>query len=95
MDEHGILRFGTRLCVPDKPSLKQQILQEAHASAYSIHPGGTKMYQDLKQVFWWGNMRREIAYFVACCHVCNVVKAEHQKLAGMLKPLRVPRWKWE
>lgn len=48
VDKHGTLRFGTRLCVLDKPSLKQQILQEAHASAYSIHPEGMKMYQDLK-----------------------------------------------
>ena len=94
MDEQGILRFGTRLCVPNKPSLKQQIFEEAHCSAYSIHPGGTKMYQD-KQIFWWNNMKREIAYYIACCNVCNLVKAEHQKPAGMLQPLEVPYWKWE
>ena len=76
IDDQGILRYGTRLCVPDKATLRQQILGEAHESSYSIHPGGTKMYQDLKQTFWWAGMKKEIAYYVACCNICNLVKAE-------------------
>ena len=95
LDNQGVLRYGNRLCVPDKAALKQQILREAHESAYSIHPGSTKMYQDLKQIFWWAGMKKEIAYHVACCNVCNLVKAEHQKPPKYLQPLRVPEWKWD
>ncbi len=53
------------------------------------------MYQDLKQQFWWASMRREIAEYVALCDVCQRVKAEHQKPAGLLQPLKIPEWKWE
>ena len=51
-DEQGIVWFGNRICVPNKVELKNMILQEAHDTPYSIHPGGTKMYQDLKERFW-------------------------------------------
>ena len=95
LDSQGVLRYGNRLCVPDKTTLKQHILREAHESANSIHPGSTKMYQDLKQIFWWAGMKKEIAYYGACCNVCNLVKAKHQKPAGYLQPLRVPEWKWD
>ena len=95
IDDQGTLRFRNRVCVPDFGELKQQILKEAHESAYSIHPGGTKMYQDLKQTFWWEGMKKDIAYYVACCDICNKVKAEHQKPAGLLQPLPVPQWKWD
>nr|AAX96626.1 retrotransposon protein, putative, Ty3-gypsy sub-class [Oryza sativa Japonica Group]ABA92968.1 retrotransposon protein, putative, Ty3-gypsy subclass [Oryza sativa Japonica Group] len=59
------------------------------------HPGSTKMYQDLKQQFWWASMRREIAEYVALCDVCQRVKAEHEKPAGLLQPLKIPELKWE
>jgi hypothetical protein len=75
--------------------LKQLILKEAHDTPYSIHPGGTKMYQDLKEQFWWHGMKREIAFYNARCDVCQCVKAEHQRPAGLLQPLKVPMWKWE
>jgi hypothetical protein len=94
-DEQGTVWFKNRICVPDRNSLRQQILKEAHESAYSIHPGGTKMYQDLRETFWWPGMKNDIAYYVACCDVCNKVKAEHQKPAGLLQPLPVPQWKWD
>jgi hypothetical protein len=84
VNTEGVLRFSTRLCVPNIVALKQQILTEAHKSTYSIHPGNTKMYKDLKQTFWWNNMKREIAYYVAYCNTCNLIKAEHQKPAGFL-----------
>lgn len=61
IDERGALRFQNRLSVLDEKNLKNQILQEAHASQLSMHPGGTKIYQDLKKRFWWSNMKREIA----------------------------------
>nr|AAQ56440.1 putative polyprotein [Oryza sativa Japonica Group]AAQ56491.1 putative polyprotein [Oryza sativa Japonica Group] len=94
-DGHGTIWLGERLCVPDDKELKDLILTEAHQTQYSIHPGSTKMYQDLKEKFWWASMRREIAEFVALCDVCQRVKAEHQRPAGLLQPLQIPEWKWE
>ncbi|WVZ80233.1 hypothetical protein U9M48_027726 [Paspalum notatum var. saurae] len=60
-----------------------------------MHPGSNKMYQDLKQKFWWTRMKREIAKYVSECDVCQKVKADHLKPVGMLQPLAVPSWKWE
>jgi hypothetical protein len=54
-----------------------------HETPYSIHPGSTKMYMDLKELFWWNNMKRDIARYEAECHTCQRVKAEHQSLAGL------------
>ena len=70
-------------------------MQEAHGSKFAIHPGNTKMYQDVKQTFWWPSMKREIAEFVSRCLHCQQVKAEHQRPAGLLQPLPIPEWKWE
>nr|AAN04995.1 retrotransposon protein, putative, Ty3-gypsy sub-class [Oryza sativa Japonica Group] len=94
-DEQGTIWMGERLCVPENKELKDLILTEAHQTQYSIHPGSTRMYQDLKEKFWWVSMRREIAEFVALCDVCQRVKAEHQRPAGLLQPLQIPEWKWE
>ncbi|KAK1615471.1 hypothetical protein QYE76_020988 [Lolium multiflorum] len=93
--EMGSLWFQKRICVPDIDEIKEVILREAHQTPYSIHPGSTKMYMDLKELFWWNNMKREIAQYVAECHTCQRVKAEHQSLAGKLQPLPIPEWKWE
>jgi len=94
-DEQGTLWFEKRLCVPNDPEMRKLIFQEAHDSPYSIHPGNTKMYMDLRERFWWVNMKREIAEYIALCDVCNRVKAEHQKPAGLLQPLPIPDWKWD
>ncbi|WVZ80254.1 hypothetical protein U9M48_027746 [Paspalum notatum var. saurae] len=75
--------------------LRKKILDEAHTSLFTMHPGSNKMYQNLKQKFWWTRMKREIAKFVSECDVCQRVKADHLKPAGMLQPLAVPTWKWE
>lgn len=53
------------------------------------------MYKDLKLNFWWYGMKREVAQSVAKCLVCQQVKAEHQRPAGLLQPLPIPEWKWE
>ena len=95
IDDQGVVWFGQRLVVPHQPDLHELILKEAHDSSLSIHPGSTKMYQDLRQRFWWSGMKREIAQFVAECDVCRRVKAEHQRPAGLLQPLSVPEWKWD
>ncbi|KAL0549288.1 hypothetical protein IC582_013769 [Cucumis melo] len=91
----GGLLFEKRLCVPSDSAVKTELLSEAHSSPFSMHPGSTKMYQDLKRVYWWRNMKREVAEFVSRCLVCQQVKAPRQKPAGLLQPLSIPKWKWE
>ncbi|KAL0544043.1 hypothetical protein IC582_019154 [Cucumis melo] len=91
----GGLLFERRLCVPSDCAVKTELLSEAHSSPFSMHPGSTKMYQDLKRVYWWRNMKREVAEFVSKCLVCQQVKAPRQKPAGLLQPLSIPEWKWE
>ena len=91
----GSLRFGDRLCVPNDAELRREILSEAHNSAYTVHPGSTKMYRDLRTHFWWSGMKREVAQYVARCLTCQQVKAEHQRPTGLLQPLPIPIWKWE
>ena len=81
--------------VPKDFELRKQIFDEAHTSQLSIHPGSNKMYQDLKQQFWWTRMKREIAKYVSECDICRRVKASHLKPAGTLQPLSIPKWKWE
>ena len=66
-DDKGIVRNLNRIWIPNVPELKNEILHDAHSSRYSIHPGSTKMYQDLKQSFWWPNMKKEIAEWVSRC----------------------------
>ncbi|KAK1631811.1 hypothetical protein QYE76_006126 [Lolium multiflorum] len=75
VDEAGVLWYKESLCEPSDSDLKQVILQEAHDTLYSIHPGGTKMYQDLKEQFWWHGMKREIGSYIAKCDICQRVKA--------------------
>jgi hypothetical protein len=81
--------------VPNVKELKYKILCEAHESVYSIHPGGNKMYHDLKSTYLWYGMKRDIVEYVAFCDTCQRVKAEHQRPNGLLQPLHVPEWKWE
>ncbi|WVZ89924.1 hypothetical protein U9M48_036269, partial [Paspalum notatum var. saurae] len=94
-DEQGTVWYKNRICMPDMDNIKKLILNEAHDTAYSIHPGSTKMYHDLKERFWWYGMKRAVAEYVAVCDTCQRVKAEHQRPAGLLQPLKIPEWKWE
>jgi hypothetical protein len=94
-DDQGTVWFKKRICVPEIEHLRQLILREAHDSAYSIHPESTKMYQDLKEKYWWYGLKRDVATHVALCDVCQRVKAKHQRPAELLQPLKVPEWKWE
>ncbi|KAL0534735.1 hypothetical protein IC582_029028 [Cucumis melo] len=89
------LMFEGRLCMPEDSAVRTELLTEAHSSPFTIHPGSTKMYQDLRRVYWWRNMKREVADFVSRCLVCQQVKAPRQHPAGLLQPLSVPGWKWE
>jgi hypothetical protein len=75
--------------------IKELIHREDHDSSYSIHPGGTKMYKDLKTRYWWYGMKRDIAEYVSLCNTCQRVKAEHQRPVRLLQPLKIPKWKWK
>jgi hypothetical protein len=94
-DTKGVVWFKDRLCVSDIKSIRELILKKAHETGYSIHPGSEKMYQDLKKIFWWYGMKREIAEYVAMCDDCQRIKAEHQRSAGLLQSLQIPQWKWD
>ncbi|XP_070028826.1 uncharacterized protein [Nicotiana sylvestris] len=69
--DDGVLRMQGRICVPNIDELRELILEEAHSSRYSIHSGATKMYQDLRQHYWWKWMKNDIVGFVARCLKCQ------------------------
>jgi transposase InsO family protein len=94
-DDKGVVWFGQRLVIPQARDLKKEILDEAHLSKFSIHPGSTKMYHDLRENFWWSNMKGEIAEYVSGCDTCQRIKASHLKTAGQMQPLSIPAWKWD
>ncbi|GJU11277.1 reverse transcriptase domain-containing protein [Tanacetum coccineum] len=71
--------------LPRFGGLRDLIMHESHKSKYSIHPGSDKMYQDLKQLYWWPNMKADIATYVSKCLTCAKVKAEHQRPSGLLQ----------
>jgi hypothetical protein len=70
-DEEGVLWYKGRICVPNVKMLKDKILREVHESAYSIHSGGNKMYHDLKATYWWYEMKRDVAEYVALYDTCQ------------------------
>ena len=73
---------------------RKYILAKAHNSRYSIHPGATKMYCDLREVYLWNGMKRDIADFVRKCPNCKQVKVEHPNPGGMNQEIHIPTWKW-
>ena len=93
LSSDGILRFRNRVVVPKDEELKREILEESHRSRYTVHPSSGKMYQDPKSLYWWDNMKAEIAQFVQKCLMCQQVKIEYKKSAGLLQPLEIPEWK--
>ncbi|GKA52510.1 putative reverse transcriptase domain-containing protein [Tanacetum coccineum] len=70
-------------------------MHESHMSKYSVHPGSDKMYQDMKKLYWWPNMKADIATYVSKCLTCLKVKAEHKKPSGLLVKPEIPQWKWD
>ncbi|GKD76472.1 putative reverse transcriptase domain-containing protein, partial [Tanacetum coccineum] len=89
------LCLNNRSWLPCYGDLRTLVMHESHKSKYSIHPGSNKMYQDLKQLYWWPNMKANIATYISKCLTCAKVKAEHQKPSGLLVQLEIPEWKWE
>ncbi|GKE86264.1 putative reverse transcriptase domain-containing protein [Tanacetum coccineum] len=89
------LCLNNRSWLPCYDDLMTLVMHESHKSKYSIHPCSDKMYQDLKQLYWWPNMKANIATYVRKCLTCAKVKAEHQKPFGLLVQPEIPEWKWE
>jgi hypothetical protein len=95
VDHRGLQLYKVRIWIPKFGDVRRILLEDTHRSRYSIHPGCTKMYRDLKVRYWWPKMKIDIADFVAKCLTCSQVKAQHQKPFGELQQLRVPDWKWD
>jgi hypothetical protein len=95
IDDQGTLWYKKHICVLEVKKIRESILHEAHDSAYSIHPGSTKIYHGLKSRYWWYGIKRAIAEYVALCDNCQRVKTECQRPTGHLQPLKIPEWKWE
>ncbi|GJT47574.1 putative reverse transcriptase domain-containing protein [Tanacetum coccineum] len=91
----GTLCFNGRSWLPCYGDLRTVIMHESHKSKYSIHPGSDKMYQDMKKLYWWPNMKANIATYVSKCLTCAKVKAEHQRPSGLLVQPDIPQWKWD
>ncbi|GJZ66150.1 putative reverse transcriptase domain-containing protein, partial [Tanacetum coccineum] len=91
----GTLCLNSRSWLPCYDDLRTLVMHESHKSKYSIHPGSNKMYQNLKQLYWWPNMKANIATCVSKCLTCSKVKAEHQKPSGLQVQPEIPEWKWE
>nr|GEZ04637.1 putative reverse transcriptase domain-containing protein [Tanacetum cinerariifolium] len=91
----GTLCLNGRSGLPCYGDLRTVIMHESHKSKYSIHPGSDKMYQDMKKLYWWPNMKADIATYVRKCLTCAKVKTEHQKPSGLLVQPKIPKWKWD
>ncbi|GJR54073.1 putative reverse transcriptase domain-containing protein [Tanacetum coccineum] len=89
----GTLCFNGRSWLPCYGDLRTVIMHESHKSKYSIHSGSDKMYQDMKKLYWWPNMKANIATYVSKCLTCAKVKAEHQRPSGLLVQPDIPQWK--
>jgi hypothetical protein len=90
VDEQGVSWFDDCLVVPKDRELKNKLMDEAHLSKLSIHPGSSKMYQELGPRYWWTKMKKESTTYVARCDTCSRVKALHMRPASLLQPLSVP-----
>ncbi|GJY58857.1 putative reverse transcriptase domain-containing protein [Tanacetum coccineum] len=84
-----------RVWLPLFGGLRDLIMLESHKSKYSIHHGSDKMDHNLRKLYWWPNMKADIATYVSKCLTCAKVKAEHQKPSGLLQQPEIPVWKWE
>nr|GEV58978.1 retrotransposon protein, putative, Ty3-gypsy subclass [Tanacetum cinerariifolium] len=93
-DDGGIYFFD-RIWIPSVGGVRKLIMDEAHTSRYLLHPGTDKMYYDLKDLYWWPGIKRDIAEYVSRCLTCSKVKAEHQNPSGLLQQPEIPEWKWE
>ncbi|GJU55342.1 putative reverse transcriptase domain-containing protein [Tanacetum coccineum] len=91
----GTLCLNGRSWLPCYGILRTVIMHESHKSKYSIHPGSNNMYQDMKKLYWWPNMKADISTYVSKCLTCAKVKAKHQRPSGLLVQPDIPQWKWD
>nr|GEX74979.1 putative reverse transcriptase domain-containing protein [Tanacetum cinerariifolium] len=91
----GTLCLNSMSWLPCYGDLRSVIMHESYNSRYSIHPGSEKMYQDVKKLYWWPNMKPDIATYVSKCLTCARVKAEHQRPSGLLVQPAILKWKWD
>nr|GEW23075.1 putative reverse transcriptase domain-containing protein [Tanacetum cinerariifolium] len=91
----GTLCLNSRSWLPCYGDLRSVIMHESHKSKYSIYPGSEKMYQDMKKLYWWPNMKAYIATYVSKCLTYAKIKAEHQRPSGLLVQPAIPVWKWD
>nr|GFB26008.1 putative reverse transcriptase domain-containing protein [Tanacetum cinerariifolium] len=91
----GTLCLNGQSWLPCYGDLRTVIMHDSHKLKYSIHPGSDKMYQDMKKLYWWPNMKANIATYVSKCLTCAKVNAEHQKPSGLLVQPMIPEWKWD
>nr|GFA05691.1 retrotransposon protein, putative, Ty3-gypsy subclass [Tanacetum cinerariifolium] len=89
------LYYLDRIWVPLKGEVRNLIIDEAHKSKYSVHPGADKMYYDLRDRYWWHGMKKDRGEYVSKCLICLKVKAKHQRPSGLLQQPEIPVWKWE
>ncbi|GJZ44715.1 reverse transcriptase domain-containing protein [Tanacetum coccineum] len=89
----GTLCLNNKSWLPCYGDLRTLIMHESHKSKYYVHPSSDKMYQDMKKLYWWPNMKADIATYVRKCLTCLKVKAEHQKSSGLLVQPEIPQWK--
>ena len=95
IEEDGGCYYKNIFCVLNDQELKKKLMYESHNTIFTMHPGGKKMYQDLKQYYWWQGMKKDIIKYVSKCLTCQQVKAEHQIPSGLLNPIPIPQWKWD
>ncbi|XP_069143367.1 uncharacterized protein [Solanum lycopersicum] len=86
----GLLSYQGRLCVPDIEDFRKQIQKETHGSRYSIYLGATKMYHDLREVYWFDDLKKDIAEFVHKCQNFQQVKNENLQTGGLTQIMDVP-----
>jgi hypothetical protein len=84
IQKDGLIVLGRQMYLPGDQTLKRKVLQEALKSRLATHLGSTKMYQDLKEFYWWSNIKKEVVKYMVKCEICQQVKMEYQKLAGLL-----------
>nr|GEY93880.1 putative reverse transcriptase domain-containing protein [Tanacetum cinerariifolium] len=89
----GLAGYYRRSWFPCDGDLRTMIMHKSHKSKYSIHPGSDKMYQDMKMLYWWPNMKDDIATYVSKCLTYAKIKDGHQRPSGLLIQPEIPQWK--
>ena len=95
LEEDGLLRYQGRMYILEGGDIQSIILKESHRALYCAHPGVKKMYADMRKLFFWVGMKRDVVHFIAKFLECQQVKADHYYTTGLLQPHDVPMSKWE